>query len=438
MGKFGSATKQSWKKNMDTPVNKTVLKNGVRILTQKRPHTRSVSMSVWVNIGARDENLAENGLSHFIEHMIFKGTQRRSAYQIAKEFDAIGGNTNAFTTMENTCYHAKVMDTHTEIMVDILSDIFLNSIFDPQEIEKERPVVLQEISMIEDSPDEYVHLLSGKNFWGDNPLGRSILGNPKNIIRFDADLIKNFFKRLYQPERIVISVAGNVEHAFIMDRVGPTFESVPPQNTLAERMTPQSQSLVDLNYRKLEQVHLCLGTSGLSITDPRRYAYALLNTILGGNMSSRLFQEIREKRGLAYTVYSFITSHVDTGMFGVYAAVDPKRALETTKLILKEITRLKNERVDPPELQGAIEYTKGSLLLASENSDNHMVRNAQNEIHFSRDIPLQEVIKQVESVTVEDIVDLSRSLFEQDKMVLTMLGSVREKKPFEDLLHHDA
>lgn len=421
---------------MDAPVDRTVLENGVRIVTQKRLHTRSVSMGVWVDVGARDENSAENGLSHFIEHMIFKGTRRRSAYQIAKEFDAIGGNTNAFTTMENTCYHAKVMDTHTEIMVDILSDIFLNSIFDPLEIEKERPVVLQEIGMIEDSPDEYVHLLSSKNFWGDNPLGRSVLGNPKNIIRFDADLIKNFFKRLYQPERIVISVAGNVEHAFIIDHVGPTFESIPPGNTVDERLTPQSQSLVDLSYRKLEQVHLCLGTTGLSITDPRRYAYALLNTIMGGNMSSRLFQEIREKRGLAYTVYSFITSHVDTGMFGVYAAVDPKRAFETTELILKEINKLKNERVDASELQGAIEYTKGSLLLASENNDNHMVRNAQNEIHFNRDIPLQEVIEAVESVSVEDVIDLSRSLFEKNKMVLTLLGSTRAKKPFEDLLHH--
>jgi predicted Zn-dependent peptidase len=222
-----------------------------------------------------------------------------------------------------------------------------------------------------------------------------------------------------------------------MDRIGPTFESIPPENTLIERLTPQSQSLVDLNYRKLEQVHLCLGTMGLSITDPRRYPYALLNTILGGNMSSRLFQEIREKRGLAYSVYSFITSHVDTGMFGVYAAVDPKRAIETTELLLREIARLKNECVDSSELQGAIEYTKGGLLLASENNDNHMVRNAQNEIHFNRDIPLQEVIQQVESVTAEDICELSRSLFQKNKMVLTALGSVKEKKPFEDLLYDD-
>jgi predicted Zn-dependent peptidase len=420
---------------MNPPVDKTVLKNGIRILTKKMPHTRSVSMGVWVNVGARDENLSESGLSHFIEHMIFKGTRRRSAFQIAKEFDAIGGHTNAFTTMENTCYHAKVMDTHTETMVDILSDIFLNSIFDPLEIEKERPVILQEIGMVEDSPDEYVHLLSGKNFWGDNPLGRSILGKPENIIRFDAELIKIFFHRLYQPDRIVISVAGNVEHANITDRVGPAFESIRPGNGIAERLAPPGQSLVDLNHRELEQVHICLGTPGLSITDPRRYAYSLLNTILGGNMSSRLFQEIREKRGLAYTVYSFISSHVDTGMFGIYFAVDPKRALETTELVLNEINKSRNESVAAGELQGAIEYTKGSLLLASESNDNQMVRTAQNEIHFNRDITLQQVIETIESVTVEEILDLAQSLFEKKKMVLTVLGPVQDKKPFEDTLY---
>jgi predicted Zn-dependent peptidase len=420
---------------MDVPADKTVLKNGIRILTKKMPHTRSVSMGVWVNVGARDENLSESGLSHFIEHMIFKGTRRRSAFQIAKEFDAIGGHTNAFTTMENTCYHAKVMDTHTETMADILSDIFLNSSFDPLEVEKERPVILQEIGMVEDSPDEYVHLLSGKNFWGDNPLGRSILGNPENIIRFDADLIKKFFHRLYQPDRIVISVAGNVEHASITDRVGPAFESIRPGNGIAERLAPPGQSLVDLNYRELEQVHICLGTPGLSITDPRRYAYSLLNTILGGNMSSRLFQEIREKRGLAYTVYSFVTSHVDTGMFGIYFAVDPKRALATTELVLNEIHKIRNEAVAAAELQGAVEYTKGSLLLASESNDNQMVRTAQNEIHFNRDIALQEVIEKVESVTIAEILDLAQSIFEKKKMVLTMLGPVQDKKPFEDLLY---
>ena len=420
---------------MDAQIDKTVLKNGIRILTRKMPHTRSVSMGVWVNVGARDENPAESGLSHFIEHMIFKGTRQRSAYQIAKEFDAIGGHTNAFTSMENTCYHAKVMDTHTDTMIEILSDIFLNSVFDPGEIEKERPVILQEIRMVDESPDEYVHLLSGKNFWGDNPLGRSILGAPENIIRFDADLIKTYFHRLYQPDRIIISAAGNVEHADIIERVGPAFESIKPGNGIAERITPRSRSLVDLNHKDLEQVHICLGAPGLSITDPRRYAYSLLNTILGGNMSSRLFQEIREKRGLAYSVYSFITSHVDTGMFGVYLAVDPARALEAANLVLNEIDKLSTQPVTAAELQGAVEYTKGSLLLASESNDNQMVRSAQNEIHFNRSIRLSEVIKKIESVTTAEILALAESLFKTDRMSLTLLGPVKDKKPFEDMLY---
>ncbi len=420
---------------MAANVNKTELKNGIRILSQKMPHTRSVSMGVWVSVGARDEKPAESGLSHFIEHMIFKGTQRRSAYQIAKEFDAIGGHTNAFTTMESTCYHGKVMDTHLDTMVDILSDIFLNSVFDPQEIEKERPVILQEIKMVKGSPDEYVHLLSGKNFWGDNPLGRSILGTQENIIQFDADQIKNYFHRLYQPDRILISVAGNVDHAHLIDRLGPAFESIKPGNGINDRVTPQSQGLVNLNYQDLEQVHICLSTPGLAVNDPGRYACSLLNTILGGNMSSRLFQQIREKRGLAYTVYSFMMSHVDTGMCGIYLAVDPARALETTNLVLQELDRLCAEPVSAAELKGAVEYTKGSLLLASESNENQMVRCAQNEIHFKRDIRLQDVIRRVESVTAADILELSQSLFVRNKIGLTLLGPDKNDKPFEDALY---
>ena len=420
---------------MAATVNKTELSNGIRILSQKMPHTRSVSMGVWVNVGARDEKPTESGLSHFIEHMIFKGTQRRSAYQIAKEFDAIGGHTNAFTTMENTCYHGKVMDTHLDTMVDILSDIFLNSKFDPREIEKERPVILQEIKMVKESPDEYVHLLSGKNFWGDNPLGRSILGSQKNIIQFDAAQIKNYFHRLYQPDRIVISAAGNVDHIHLVARLGPAFESIQPGNTITERITPQSQGLVNLTYQDLEQVHICLGMPGLSIKDPRRYACSLLNTILGGNMSSRLFQEVREKRGLAYTVYSFMMSHVDVGMCGMYMAVDPARAVEGTALALRELDKLCAAPVTAAELNGAIEYTKGSLLLASESNENQMVRCAQNEINFQRDIKLQEVIERIESVSTGDILALSQSLFARKKMGLTLLGPVKDQKPFEEMLY---
>ncbi|MGD1984995.1 MAG: pitrilysin family protein [Desulfobacterales bacterium] len=420
---------------MATIINKTELNNGIRILSQKMAHTRSVSMGVWVNVGARDEKPAESGLSHFIEHMIFKGTRRRSAYQIAKEFDAIGGHTNAFTTMENTCYHGKVINTHLDTMVDILTDIFLNSVFDPQEIEKERPVILQEIKMVKESPDEYVHLLSGKNFWGDNPLGRSILGNQENIIQFDANQIKNYFHRLYQPDRIVVSAAGNVDHAYLTDRLGPAFDSIKQDNNITERVTPQARGLVNVNYQGLEQVHICVGTPGLSISDPRRYACSLLNTILGGNMSSRLFQEVREKRGLAYSVYSFMMSHADTGMCGIYLAVDPAKALEAAEVVLKELDKLCTKPITAAELKGAVEYTKGSLLLAAESNENQMVRCAQNEINFKRDIPLQEIIAIIESVTIEKILELSKSLFVRNKMGLTLLGPVKDKEPFEEILY---
>ena len=419
---------------MDAPIAKTILKNGIRIISKKMPHTRSVSVGVWVNVGARDESEAESGLSHFIEHMIFKGTRKRSAYQIAKEFDVIGGHTNAFTAMENTCYHAKVIDSQMEIMVDILSDIFINSVFDPLEVDKERPVILQEIGMVEDSPDEYVHVLSGNNFWGDNPLGRSIMGSPENIIRFDDQMIKNFFYRLYLPDRIVIAAAGNLDHQNLVDLVGPEFEAIQTGNGFSERVTPQGRTLVDIRQRDLEQVHICLTTGGLSITDPRRYAFSLLNTILGGNMSSRLFQEVRERRGLAYSVYSFVSSHVDTGLFGVYIGVNPQRILETIEVVLGEIHKLKTSRVDAVELQRAIEYTKGNLLLASESTDNQMVRTAQNEIHFENDISLQSVIEKLESVSENDILELAETIFNGRELVLTLLGPVDiDKRVIEEI-----
>jgi predicted Zn-dependent peptidase len=419
---------------MEHTVNKTTLNNGIRIVTKKMPHVHSVSMGVWVNVGARDESPSESGLSHFIEHMIFKGTEKRTAFQIAKEFDAIGGQTNAFTSAENTCYHAKVMDTHLEIMVDILSDIFLNSMFYEKEVENERAVILQEIAMVEDSPDEYIHVLSGSNFWGDNSLGQLVLGTRKNVTGFNGHTIKRFFHKFYQPERIVISVAGNLEHNSLIDLIGQVFESIRPGNGFPERITPQGQSRINMHQRKLEQVHICLGTKGISITDPRRYAYYMMNTILGGNMSSRLFQKIREQRGLAYSVYSFISSYVDTGMFGAYAGVNPKNACKSTELILKEISRLKQMRVDPNELRDAKEHTKGNIMLASESNDNQMVRLAQNEIHFGRYIPLEEIVNNIESVTQDDILHLAESLLQKGRFALTILGPVTDEKVYDEIL----
>ena len=407
---------------MPQTVNKTVLKNGIRIITKKMPYVRSVSMGVWVEVGARDETPSENGISHFIEHMIFKGTLKRSAYEIAKEFDAIGGYTNAFTSMESTCYHAKVMDTHLEKMIDMLSDIFLNSLFDDKEIERERMVILQEIGMVEDNPEELIHVLSGKTFWGDHPLGRSILGTRQNVMELNPEIILDFFHRLYQPERIVIAAAGNLEHAKIVELIAPTFEAVHSGDGFPERHPPQGRSQTSVHERKLEQTHICIGTRGLPVIDRQRYAFSLMNTILGGNMSSRLFQEIREQRGLAYSIYSFVASQVDTGMFGVYAGVDPNNTLQTIELILRQMRRIKEKRVAATELHDAKEYTKGSLLLASESVDNQMFRLAQNEIHFQEHIPLHTVVEQIEGVSAEEIIHLASSLFQPEQLTMTMLG----------------
>jgi predicted Zn-dependent peptidase len=301
-------------------------------------------------------------------------------------------------------------------------------------VEKERPVVFQEISMVEDNPEEYIHILSGSAFWGENPLGRSILGTRENIVRFTSENIISFFRRFYQPDRIVISAAGDLDHNHFVDLVGPAFDSVKCGPTLPDRVTPRARSLIDLHPRELEQIHICLGTRGLSITDPKRYAFSLMNTILGGNMSSRLFQEIRERRGLAYSVYSFISSYVDTGMFGVYVGVDPLKATEAIEIILKEIRKLTQTEVDPVELYDAQEYTKGSLLLAAENSENQMVRLAQNEIHFGKYVPLEEVLDKIEAVTVEDILSLARELFEPEQIALTTLGPVKDRLAFEEIL----
>jgi len=407
---------------------KTSLPNGIRIVSKYMPHVRSVSMGVWVDVGARDESDEQSGLSHFIEHMIFKGTSRRSAYQIAKEFDAIGGHTNAFTSMENTCYHAKVMDTHLDTMVDILSDIFLNSVFDPEEVERERPVIVQEVGMVEDTPEEYIHLLAGSNFWGDHPLGRSILGTRENILGFNADTIKSFFERFYHPERIVIAVAGNMEHDRIVDMVGPAFGAIHNgKHLLPQRTMPVIDPKTNQYNRTLEQVHVCLATEGLSVTDPRRFACSLMNTILGGNMSSRLFQEVREKRGLAYSVYSFIMSHVDSGMFGVYTGVHPDNVGQTIGLIQDSLEQMKKTPVTPEELQDAKEYTKGNLFLASESVDNQMVRVAQNEIHFNNYITLDTVIEKIDAVSAEEIQTLAQTIFKEEVSALTLLGPVDEK-----------
>jgi predicted Zn-dependent peptidase len=391
-------------------------------------------MGVWVDAGARDEKPEESGLSHFIEHMIFKGTAKRTAIQIAKEFDAIGGHCNAFTSKENTCYHAKVMDTYSDTMVDLLSDIFLNSVFDAAEVERERQVILQEIRMVEDVPDEHIHVLLAKAAWGNHPLGRSILGSPETVASFDSDRIKEYFRRAYQPERIVISAAGNLEHEPFTELIARSFEVVSKENNFPERTPPSLNRVIEAHRKQLEQVHICLGAKGVNATDPRRYDCAIMNVIFGGNMSSRLFQEIRERRGLAYAVYSFLSLYSDTGTWGVYVGVDNSNTDEALDVIVKEMTRMKKTVVDDSELLNAKQYLKGGLYLAAESTENQMTRIAQNEMTFGRYVPLKEVEDKIEKVAAEDMLELAQEIFRDDSMALTLLGPVDEEVSFEEKL----
>ncbi|ACL06422.1 peptidase M16 domain protein [Desulfatibacillum aliphaticivorans] len=410
---------------MENPVRKTELHNGIRIVTNSMPHVRSVSMGVWVNVGARDEPLENNGMCHFIEHMVFKGTEKRDAFQIAAEMDAIGGNANAFTGMEDTCYHGKVLDTHLPRLTDILSDIFLNSVFQPEEFVRERAVILQEIGMQDDSPDDRVHLMTSEALFGEHPLGRSVLGSPDNLLSFEAHSLLDYLKEWYQPSRIVITAAGHLDHDDFVSLTGPAFEQVSPGPELPQRVPPKNKPELRVEHRDLEQVHLCLAASGLGAVDPRRYAYSLMNIILGGNMSSRLFQEVREKRGLAYSVYSFAPSFSDTGAIGVYAGVDPSNLDLTLDLIYKELSRLKGDKVSEQELRGAKEYVLGSLIMSAESTDNQMLRAAQNEINFGRHKPISESAKNIEAVTREEILELANELLEAP-MALAVLGPVQD------------
>jgi len=364
------------------------------------------------------------GLTHFIEHMLFKGTERRSAREIAKQLDAVGGMSNAFTTKENTCFHAKVLGTHLPLVVDILSDIFLNSVFADAEVEREREVILQEIHMVEDTPDEYVHILFSQNFWNGNPLARPIFGNVHTVQSFTREMIMGYLDRSYHADRVVLSAAGNVNHQQFLDLIGPAFSNIGRHSHVLNRKRPIYNSRVDLYPRNLEQIHLCLGAQGTSMVEEERYCCSILNVILGGSMSSRLFQEVREKRGLAYSIYSFLSSQTDTGMMGIYGAVRPNNIKETLELIRQELRRLTREPISDAELRAAKEHIKGGIYLAAENTDNRMSRLAKNEIIFGRFVPYEEIEAGLEKVSVEDLQALAQKIFQAEVMSLVLLGQV--------------
>ncbi|QXE91143.1 M16 family metallopeptidase [Geomonas subterranea] len=405
-------------------IKKTTLNNGIRVITERIPYASSVSIGIWVANGSRHERRESNGVAHFIEHLLFKGTERRSSLDIAREIDSVGGVLNAFTSREYVCYYAKVLDKFLPRAVDLLTDIFLHSTFDSEEIEKERRVVLQEINMMEDTPDDLIHDLFHQHFWKGHPLGMSILGDAESVTGLSRDAIIAYKDQMYRADDVIVTAAGNVTHEKLTALLEEFLHGVEPGHGRSESVPPVYERRIELVEKDLEQIHVCLGLKGVQQSHPQRYDAFIMNAILGGSMSSRLFQEVREKSGLAYSVYSYIASHADAGSLVVYAGASPENSKELLEIMLREIGRFKHEPVSADQLEAAREQLKGNLLLSLESSDNRMSRLAKNEIYFGTPLPLTEIMDGFDRVTSDSIMELANEILDNDALTLVMLGRI--------------
>ena len=403
-------------------VRKTVLDNGIRVISQTIPHAYSVSIGIWVANGSRHELPEHNGVAHFIEHLLFKGTERRSALDIAREIDSVGGVLNAFTGREFVCYYAKVLAEFLPKTVDLLSDIFLNSRFPEEEIDKERKVILQEIRMLEDNPDDYIHDLFHQNVWAGHPLGMPIIGTVPSVEGLTRDFIIDYKNGHYLGDEIIIAAAGKVEHDDLLALLDRAFAAVPRGDGRLVCELPSYEKRFDRVEKDLEQVLLCLGTKALPQNHPRRYEAMLLNTILGGSMSSRLFQEIREKEGLAYSIYSYLAAHSDAGTLVISSGTTTERVPDLVKIILRELRRLKTEPLTAEELAAAREQLKGNLLLSLESSDNIMSKLAKNEIYFGEYQPIEKIMAGFELVTADSLLAMCQEIFDDRYFTLQLMG----------------
>lgn len=414
---------------------KVILDNGIRVVTERIPSVKSVSIGIWVNVGSRDEEGTEHGLSHFLEHMFFKGTRRKSAKELAQEMDYLGGEMNAFTSRETTTFYTKVLDDHLPKAIDILFDVFHHSVFDPAEIKKEKKVVLEEIKMVEDDPEELLNDFYLEQVWKKNPLGRSILGTLDTVSSLKREDILYFLQKYYHPSQIVISVAGNFNATSLFKRLNRSFgKYMNKQHFIPERTPPQMETGVFSKKKNLEQLHLCLGISGVSQTDKSRHALYVLNTVLGGSVSSRLFQEVREKRGLVYSIYSYPSFYQDTGLFTIYAGTSVKTAPKVIQIILKELKKLKNEGLTAQDLKKAKDHLKGSMMLGMESTSSRMGQLAKDELNFGRHISMEEVLSDIDAVTKDSVSQITNQLFDPSHYSLTTLGPLSRKELGSDIL----
>ena len=412
---------------------KDTLPNGLTLVTEEVPAVRSVAVGVWLKRGSRHEAEAASGISHFIEHMVFKGTKTRSAERIAAEVDSIGGYMDAFTAKEYASFHLKVLDEHLPLAVEILGDIVLNPLFDPAEMAKETKVIFEEMGMVEDTPDDLVMELFAEAFWPGHPLGRPILGTRKTVGRFRREDLSSYFSRVYHPGNILIAAAGHLEHGQVAALVTRHFSGLdgqPAPRSARGRAPRVVTRTIARSKKELEQVHLCLGARSYPQAHPDRYAVYVLNTVLGGSMSSRLFQNVREKRGLVYSISSGVTAYSDAGLLSIYAGTGKDSLPEVIRLTLEEIRRLRGEELPAEELRRAKDHIKGGLVLSLESSGARMNHLARQEIYFGRQFPLDEILGGIEAVSGGDVRRVAGEIFD-GRVAASVLGNLRGWRPRE-------
>lgn len=392
-------------------------------MTEYMPTARTAALGIWIDVGSRDETALDNGTSHFLEHMFFKGTVQKNALQISMDLDRFGGMSNAFTAKDTTCLYATVPADKLTDLSCLLADMFTDSVLDQQEITRESQVILQEIAMVEDMPEDQAYEKFEQEFWGEHALAQTVLGNADVIAEMTSEKLFNHMQTLYHPENVVISCAGQVDHEQFCELMEPLFAGFKRSNAPFRRLQPAADRLLHQSvvHKELEQVHLLLGAKGIDVTSDKRFALVLLNTLLGGNMSSRLFQEVREKRGLAYSISTFVESYLDCGYLGVSAGVSPETVNETLDIIAAQIQSISSaDTISDAEFQHTLDHAQASLFLAGENLEARMTRNARNEFYFGRDIPLDEVAKAVSLVTRDEVAALAKELFDPPMSGLIM------------------
>jgi predicted Zn-dependent peptidase len=406
----------------------TTLDNGIRVITETVNHVQFMSMGFWVGVGSRYESEKQWGITHFIEHMLFKGTEKRTADQISGAVDAVGGQLNAFTSKENTCYYIKTLTEDFPLAVDVLSDMFLNSRFDNEEIAKEREVIIEEIKMYEDTPDDQVHDLMSANLWPDHPLGRAILGTEESIAAFDHDMLKEYMKQYYTGSNIVVSVVGNISHKQVVDAIQEVLGGIPKGEPNQYAIADRAKAGVNCYYKEIAQSQICVAMPGVAKEDDRLFPLSILNTYLGGGMSSRLVKKIREEEGLAYSVYSYNGSYTDTGAFVISVGTRPENCQRVIDIILEELEDVRQNGITQDELDKSFSQLKGSLYMGLETVNSRMNKLGRSLLIYDRVITPEENVDDLSKVTVEDVKALAGDMFRRENLQITVLGPVEDVK----------